>query len=134
MATTRKSQSLKTSPASLTLTEGVVIKPSSKRSVKPKFQCLLPADGQTPEWYEAEALISLGCAKTLNITECHNEESVCLLSQILQDDAPQKYSLSPKACAGILKRAQARGKELPTMLKAALTARAAELTETSPKN
>jgi DNA (cytosine-5)-methyltransferase 1 len=42
------------------------------------------------------------------------------LSQILQDNVPEKYFLSPKACEGILRRAEKRGKELPPMLKEAL--------------
>lgn len=42
------------------------------------------------------------------------------LSQILDLNAPEKYSLSPTACAGILRRAEKRGKELPDMLKDAL--------------
>lgn len=48
------------------------------------------------------------------------EENVSRLSQILQGFAPQKYYLSAKACAGILRRAEKRGKELPTSLKEAL--------------
>jgi hypothetical protein len=46
------------------------------------------------------------------------------LSWILEPDAPEKYSLSQKACAGILRRAERRGKALPPMLYEALTARA----------
>lgn len=42
------------------------------------------------------------------------------LSQILQLDAPEKYSLSAKACAGIIRRANKRGKVLPDMLRDAL--------------
>lgn len=42
------------------------------------------------------------------------------LSQILEDNAQEKYYLSPKACVGILHRAEHRGKDLPTRLKAAL--------------
>ena len=42
------------------------------------------------------------------------------LSQILEANAPAKYSLSAKACEGILRRAQRRGKQLPPMLKEAL--------------
>jgi hypothetical protein len=38
----------------------------------------------------------------------------------LQANAPEKYFLSAKACAGILRRAEKRGKELPTMLREAL--------------
>lgn len=42
------------------------------------------------------------------------------LSQILEANAPEKYYLSAKACEGILRRAERRGKELPEMLKTAL--------------
>ena len=43
------------------------------------------------------------------------------LSQILEANVPEKYYLSAKACEGILRRAERRGKELPPMLKTALT-------------
>lgn len=46
------------------------------------------------------------------------EEST--LSQILQDNVPEKYYLSAKACEGILRRADRRGKQLPPLLKDAL--------------
>ena len=46
------------------------------------------------------------------------------LSQILQMETPEKYFLSAKACAGILRRAKERGKKLPKMLEEALTAQA----------
>ena len=42
------------------------------------------------------------------------------LSQILEDNAPEKYSLSARACLGILKRAEKRGKKIPAMLWEAL--------------
>ena len=42
------------------------------------------------------------------------------LSQILDLNVPEKYSLSPTACAGIIRRAEKRGKELPDMLRDAL--------------
>ena len=42
------------------------------------------------------------------------------LSSILEASAPEKYYLSAKACEGILRRAERRGKELPPMLKTAL--------------
>ena len=43
------------------------------------------------------------------------------LSAILETgDLPQRYFLSRKACAGILRRAERRGKELPTQLRRAL--------------
>ena len=43
-----------------------------------------------------------------------------MLSSILQEHVPDRYSLSPKACQGILRRAEKRGKELPEVLKRAL--------------
>lgn len=46
--------------------------------------------------------------------------SVSRLSQILEDSPLPKYSLSAKACMGILNRAQKRGKELPIELREAL--------------
>jgi len=50
-----------------------------------------------------------------------NDEGVCSLSDILETGAlPQRYYLSAKACLGILRRAERRGKELPAQLRAAL--------------
>ena len=42
------------------------------------------------------------------------------LSQILEDQVPDKYYLTPKACVGILRRASLRGKALPESLRMAL--------------
>ena len=42
------------------------------------------------------------------------------MSQILTDSAHPKYSLSARACSGILARAERRGKQLPEILKTAL--------------
>lgn len=55
-----------------------------------------------------------------------NAENESSLSQILQVGVPRKYYLSPKACLGILRRASARGKELPPVLKEALERQATE--------
>jgi len=55
-----------------------------------------------------------------NTGEFPNEENASTLSQILQVGVQEKYYLSQKACLGILKRASARGKELPTVLRLAL--------------
>lgn len=46
------------------------------------------------------------------------------LSQILEATPHPKYALSERACQGILRRAERRGKELPEMLKEALEAQA----------
>ena len=56
----------------------------------------------------------------LNTEESLREENASILSQILQDNVPEAYYLSPKACLGILRRASERGKELPAVLKKAL--------------
>ena len=45
----------------------------------------------------------------------------CSLSDILEaGSVPQKYFLSPKACKGILRRAEKRGKSIPPALELAL--------------
>ena len=98
----------------------VTFRPCLKRSQKPRFLFLALENGQTPEWCEAEALISLGACTMPNISERHSDAGESFLSWILEGDAPAKYSLSPKACAGILRRAERRGKALPPMLKTAL--------------
>lgn len=56
----------------------------------------------------------------LNIGESPNVAAESTLSQILEGNAPEKYYLSARACEGILKRAERRGKELPPMLREAL--------------
>jgi hypothetical protein len=62
---------------------------------------------------------------TLNGLESPSVVDVCSLSAILEiGDVPQRYFLSAKACAGILRRAGKRGKELPGQLHQALQAAA----------
>jgi DNA (cytosine-5)-methyltransferase 1 len=59
----------------------------------------------------------------LNISDSPNDASACSLSQVLETGSiPAKYFLSSKACAGILRRAEKRGKTLPTALREALEA------------
>ena len=55
-----------------------------------------------------------------------NAAVVCSLSQVLERGSiPRRFFLSSKACAGILRRAEKRGKTLPPMLHQALTSVAA---------
>lgn len=49
-----------------------------------------------------------------------NAAAVSRLSQILEATPQEKYSLSAKACQGILRRAERRGKDLPETLKTVL--------------
>ena len=61
-----------------------------------------------------------GCL-TLKTSESHKDAEECLLSDVLEiGNLPQKYYLSPKACKGILRRAEQRSKKLPNMLEEAL--------------
>jgi hypothetical protein len=58
---------------------------------------------------------------TLNSSESHKGEEESLLSDILETgEIPQRFFLSKKACEGILRRAEKRGKELPRVLLIAL--------------
>ena len=57
---------------------------------------------------------------TRSFGESPREENASRLSQILEECALPKYSLSAKACQGILRRAEKRGKALPEILKKAL--------------
>src|SRR5271166_6088894 len=67
---------------------------------------------------------------TLSISEFHSGAGASSLSDILEiGDLPQRYFLSPKACAGILRRAEKRGKTLPPQLHAALATMAAAAPE-----
>ena len=61
-----------------------------------------------------------GELSTLNFGECPNEERESRLSWILEDNVPEKYYLSIRACEGILSRASRRGKALPEILRTAL--------------
>lgn len=56
----------------------------------------------------------------LNTGESPSVAVESTLSSILEANAPEKYYLSAKACEGILRRAERRGKQLPPMLKEAL--------------
>ena len=59
---------------------------------------------------------------TLKTTEYPSDGVASSLSDILETgDVPQRFFLSAKACRGILRRAEKRGKELPTALRSALT-------------
>ncbi len=62
-----------------------------------------------------------GGSQTPNISTWPNDAAVCSLSQVLEKGSiPQKYFLSSMACAGILRRAESRGKTLPMTLHRAL--------------
>ena len=78
------------------------------------------ADGAKPEQSLETDGLWLGDSLTLNVGEFPNAERESLLSWILEDNVPQKYYLSARACQGILTRASRRGKPLPEVLRQAL--------------
>jgi len=107
--------SSKTSPVSLVQEEDGTWVPSSGRYQNSGM------GGRTGYW-------------TLSSSEFPSAAAVCSLSDILEEtaDVPQKFYLSAKACAGILRRAEHRGKKLPEPLVAALRAVAGGTTTSTP--
>ena len=85
-------------------------------------------DGKTPALVLDAMDSSSGACWTRNMSEwnhipeqSHSDVDVCSLSSILETGkVDRQYYLSQKACAGILRRAERRGKELPMMLRHAL--------------
>ena len=86
------------------------------------------SDGQKQTYYWETDGAWLTEFLTLNTGASPSEEVGSTLSEILLAEVPEKYYLSPKACLGILRRASARGKELPEVLKKALERQADGLT------
>ena len=95
--------------------------------------CQLTADGRLAPSSAGWANAGMGSPTafwTLNISECHKDAGVCSLSDILETgDLPQRYFLSAKACKGILRRAEKRGKNLPEPLAHALVAASGRKTQ-----
>ena len=70
-----------------------------------------------------------GCL-TLNGLEWPNDAAVCSLSAVLEPTCAPKYFLSARACQGIIRRSERRGKKLPAHLEEALQVVAQEQTQT----
>ena len=95
-------------------------KPQGSQKKMPLFLNLTKGSG-----HQADALWEMGGPllgeyMTHSFGECPKDARESLLSQILEETPHQKYSLSAKACQGILNRAERRGKEIPQTLKEAL--------------
>ena len=104
---------------------------SKKRSVSqsrkpPLFVCLkkdgLQADASGMSWVAGQLPggFSTHSFGEHPISLYHNGVGESHLSQILEDSPHPKYSLSAKACQGILNWANRRGKKLPELLERAL--------------
>ena len=101
----------KTSPVSCRLTEDGILEPSSG--------CWRNAGMGSPTGF-----LTLSTSEfNHTLAPSLKDEGVCSLSDILENgDVPQRYFLSAKACQGIIRRAEKRGKSLPPSLAAALAA------------
>ena len=95
-------------------------RPQGSSKKMPLYLDLRTENGHTPDasWETDGAL--LGEYTMHSFGESPKEENASHLSQILEEEVLPKYSLSAKACQGILNRASKRGKELPEILKEAL--------------
>jgi hypothetical protein len=100
----------KTSPASCHKTEDGLLEPSSGRWATSGM------GGPTESWTRSM------CEWTDTLVLSPSDDAVCSLSHVLEDsrDVPPRFFLSQRACAGILRRAERRGKTLPPMLDQAL--------------
>ena len=83
---------------------------------------VLPGEaGPVKVWLRGQGHGQHGPFLTASGSEWRSGAVACSLSSILEGPAiPQRYYLSPTACAGILRRAEGRGKELPSVLALAL--------------
>jgi hypothetical protein len=88
----------------------------------PKFQSLdlRKVNGQKQDLSAATDGALRGELSTLNTGECPSVAVESRLSWILEDNVPERYYLSTRACQGILSRASRRGKALPEILHTAL--------------
>src|SRR5690606_24386037 len=79
--------------------------------------------GRTRVWLMDPKEEQSGAFRTLNFTAWPNDAAVSSLSQTLETGPiPQRFFLCRKACVGIRRRAEERGKELPPMLHRAWSA------------
>ena len=129
MENTPQSPFGKMSPAHLVPIKGKISEQSSKNSAKlkevtPLFLNLrnegVEKHGTMQGLSWETGFQSLGESSMLNFGAYPNAVEESSLWQILEDNVPEKYSLSEKACRGVLRRAENRGKELHILLLAAL--------------
>lgn len=88
----------------------------------PPLLRLTAADGLTWVLLQDRLRAPRGGFSTLNTSDSPNGGAGCGLWSVLEGATPPKYSLSARACSEILRRAEARGKELPALLALALRA------------
>jgi hypothetical protein len=97
--------------------------PAKADEISPSFSRRWPSSGFTTSPGECWTADTSECPSGGGVSSC--------LADVIQDNVASKYFLSPRAAAGILRRAEKRGRELPSHLLAALEAVAR--TTTTPK-
>ena len=115
----------KTCPEPSAATKAKTSDAFSKISRKSQAEKYLYLDLRTESGWARErswetVTVSPGAYSTRNTGECPRDAEESTLWQILQEGAPERYCLSAKACEGILRRAERRGKALPQILRDAL--------------
>lgn len=91
----------------------------NKGLVQPDLFAML--DETASEWHGECWTLNLPEFPDVSRSPFLNEDVVCSLSDILEiGDVPQRYYLSRSACLGLLRRAEKRGKRLPSLLEAVL--------------
>ena len=108
------------SAATKAKTSDASLKSLSESARKYLFLDLRTDAGHSQERSWVTATVSRGGSSTRNTGECPSAAKESTLWQILQENAPEKYYLSAKACEGILRRAERRGRELQLTLREAL--------------
>lgn len=96
---------------------------SNSRKLKhptPLFLDLREINGQLPDAFWEQGGLLLGEYVMHSFGESPKDAVESHLSQILQDDPPQKYCLSQKACARVLRQTEQQGKKLPAPVEEAL--------------
>ena len=101
---------------------GWIFWPCSDPSSTPKFQCLILAHGQTPEWCEGEAPIWPGGLWTPNTGQrpAWHDGSVSSSWRILEGGVLPKYCLRPAQCSRLLYFAERAGCPPPAEIEALL--------------
>ena len=107
-----------------------VLDGSSGRTSRARSQASTGAlsDSSCPKWTRS-GMVWHGEYWMRSSSVWPSDASVCSLSEALEPCVPRKYYLSAKACRGIIRRAETRGKPLPENLRAALENQIAALEE-----
>ena len=107
-----------------------VLDGSSGRTCRARSQASTGAlsDSSCPKWTRS-GMVWHGEYWMRSSSVWPSDASVCSLSEALEPCVPRKYYLSAKACRGIIRRAETRGKPLPENLRRALENQIAALEE-----